>query len=222
MISASSLVRHCRYANVLKAGRATTPAQQASLDAGTRFHAAVEEWLHTGVLPALDDPEVQGWVDMLAAAWSPPLGAEAEVAWGLTLFGYYIDVTEPEPHKYAATSGAPLLTAGRADLAFERHGVLYVVDWKTGRWPVTPAVDNLQVNAAGIALAQKFGATSYVPAIGYVRDGHVEFGDEVPLGSAACERMFNEVVAAAALDELPHPGDWCGRCWERKVCPQAA
>lgn len=223
MISASSLVRHCRYEKVLKSGREVPPDQQAKIDAGTRFHAAVEAWIRDGALPELEnDPEVQGWLDLLASGWIPPVNTECEIAWGLDLAGAYVDVDEPEPHVYVARDGRELLTAGRADVAFDWRGVLYVVDWKTGKWAVTPAASNLQVHAAGIALAQRAGATSYRPAIYYVRDGHFDGGDEVPLNSPAHVAMLAEVREAAFLDDEPHPGDWCGRCWVKRQCPKAA
>lgn len=231
MITASALAPNCAYPRVLKARKQITSEQQAAIDAGVIFHKAVEAWVHTGEQQTVDDLEIQGWLDLLASMWTPPTDAEVEIAWGIAAtwetladgtYGpvTYVgrDVAELEPHVYAEKTGLPLLTAGRADLAFERRGALYVVDWKTGKWPVTPAVDNLQVNAAGIALAQMRGLTSYVPAVYYVRDGHFDEGEEVPLGSAAHAAIFREVYEAATLDDTPRLGTWCNRCWEKKAC----
>lgn len=222
MISASALARNCGYARVLSAARPRPATTVEAADRGTAFHKAIEGWIQHHEYPQVDDLEIQGWIDLLASQWTPDVTAECELAWGLTPDGNYVEVTEPEPHKYVAPLGWPLLTAGRADLAFERRGVLYVVDWKTGKWPVTPAADNLQVNAAGIALAQKYGATSYCPAVYYVRDGAFDEGDDVPLGSREHEQMFEAVKTAALLGDEPRPGPWCSKCWERKQCPEGA
>lgn len=226
MISASALAPNCGYAKVLSAKRPRPATTVEAADRGTMFHAAVEAWVKTGELPALDDLEIQGWLDLLASQWSPSVNAEVEIAWGLRLLEggaafCYVDVDEPEPHKYVARDGGELLTAGRADLAWEEKGVIQVVDWKTGKWPATAAMMNLQVNAAGIALAEKLGAISYAPAIYYARDGAWDLGEEVPVGSAVHHGMLREVIAAALLPPEPRPGDWCSRCWERKACPRA-
>jgi hypothetical protein len=237
VISASALVPHCRHDKaVLSKKRKVTPekaqAQQEAIDGGLAFHKAIEDWILSGKYPLVDDLELQGWIDTLAAQWTPSVDAEAEIAWGLRPDGGYTDVDEPEPHVYVPHGGGQLLTAGRADVAFERRGVLYVIDWKAGKWPAADrlldartmfqdALDNLQVNAAGIALAQRAGATSYVPAIYYVRDGVFDEGDEVPLDSTAHAAMLDQVRAAATLDDEPHPGSWCSRCWSRKQCKEA-
>lgn len=222
MISASALAPNCGYARVLNARREKPPSTAEAAERGTIFHAAVERWVTWRELPVVDDLEIQGWIDLLASLWYPPLDAEVEIAWGLRPDGSYTDVDEPTPHVYVARDGGELLTAGRADLAFDRRGVLYVVDWKTGKWPATPAVMNLQVNAAGLALAARTGAESYQPAIYYVRDGAFDDGDEIAIGSREHARMLDEVRAAALLPPEPRPGPWCERCWERKACPKAA
>lgn len=222
IVSASALVRNCGYARKLDRERPKSANAQVACDRGTVFHRAVEGWLLTGELPVVADLEIQGWLDLLASQWEPPVNAETEIAWGLSPAGGYVVVAEPAPHVYEGVGGAALLTAGRADLAFERRGVLVVVDWKSGKWPTTPAVDNLQVNAAGIALAGRTGATSYQPGIYYARDGFFDLADEVPLGSPAHERIFAEVRTAALLDETPRPGSHCTACWSKRACAHAA
>lgn len=219
MISASALAPNCGFARILSSKRPRPPSTEEAAARGTTFHAAVETWVKTGEFPAVDDLEIQGWLDLLASQWTPPERAEVEVAWGLRPDGTYTDVDEPEPHVYVARDGGELLTAGRADLAFGRAGILHVVDWKTGRWAAAPAVANLQVNAAGLALAERAGLSAYLPMIYYVRDGYPDFGDVVPLGSPARADMFERVREAATLPPEPRPGPWCARCWERKDCP---
>lgn len=219
MISASALAPNCAYAKVLSAKRPRPASTVEAADRGTMFHAAVELWVRGGQLPEVNDLEIQGWLELLASQWWPPVNAEVEVAWGLRLDGTYVDVDEPEPHVYAAKDGSELLTAGRADVAYERRGMLTVIDWKTGKWPVTAATGNLQVNAAGLALAQRVGAVSYQPIVYYVRDGAFDDGDEVY--GRDFELMLAEVRAAATLPLEPRPGSWCDRCWERNVCPKS-
>lgn len=220
MITASALRAHCAYPAVLKRDKRPTPDQQAAMDRGTAFHMAVEQWLKTGEIPVVADMECQGWIDLLAAEWNPPpRGAMTEIAWGLRPDGKYADVLEPEPHVYVARDGGELLTAGRADVAWLHGGVLTVVDLKTGRWPVAPAGENLQVNAAGIALAQVSFTRGYVPAIYYARDGAWDMGERVELDSPEWAQMFEAVRAAALLPPEPRPGEHCAGCWERKRCP---
>jgi hypothetical protein len=146
-----------------------------------------------------------------------------ETAWGLSADGSGVPVDEPQAHVYVPQAGCPaILTAGRSDVSwidFDRD-TLYVVDWKTGKWPVTPAGRNLQINAAGIARANRITAR-YVPGIYYARDGVFDWGEPVELGSLAHAEIFADVKAAALLDETPRPGPHCGNCWERKACTHA-
>lgn len=221
MISASGLAPNCGFAKILSTKRPRPASTVEAADRGTVFHGGVEAWVRTGELPTLDDLEIQGWLDLLASQWLPPVDTEVEIAWGLLPDGAYCDVDEPEPHVYVPRAPHVLLTAGRADAAWQSRGCLYVVDWKTGKWPVTPAASNLQVNAAGIALAARIGAAEYRPGVYYVRDGAWDWGDPVILGSHAHAEMFAQVTEAAMLPPEPRPGAWCSRCWERKACPSA-
>src|SRR5262252_1655424 len=185
MISASALKPNCAYPNVLKKLKQPTPEQQGAIDRGTHFHAAVELWLKGGRLPEVNDAEVQGWIDLLASVWRPlPENAHTEIAWGLSPDGDHVMVAEPRPHCYEAMNGAELLTAGRADVCWitgtvSLGRILTVIDFKTGKWPVPVADENLQVNAAGIALMQRFGCDGYLPGIYYARDGHFDWGDSI-------------------------------------------
>jgi hypothetical protein len=223
VITASGLAPDCGYAKILSASKPRTPEQTASMARGTAFHGLIEAWVKNGRVPETEDMEIQGWVDLMAADWWPVGHTFAEISWGLTMDGGYIDVAEPTPHEYvAALDGkpVPLLTAGRADLAWtDEDGMLRVPDLKTGRWPVTAAVDNLQVNAAGIALAQRLFARGYVPGVYYARDGAWDWGLPVEVGSPAWNASLASVTAAALLPPEPQPGDYCEKCWERKRCP---
>ena len=227
IVSGSALVRHCGHARKLRREKAPTPAQQEAIRDGVLFHAAVEDdpiGLSRGSVPHVDNPEIQGWLDLLAASdqFRPTVNVETEILWGLGFDGQYVQAVETAPHVYEPAPMQPsLLTAGRADIAWERRGCVYVGDWKTGRWPTTPAVDNLQVNAAGMALVGRTGSTSYIPMIYYARDGYWDIGREVIVGTADWMRVFGEVKTAALLDETPRPGPWCSGCWERRACAHA-
>lgn len=227
IVSASALVRHCGFARKLNRERPRTPEQQAAMDRGTKFHAAVEVdpvGMSRGQVPQVDDMEMQGWIDLLASTdeFRPTVNVETEILWGLGFDGQYVAAVETQPHVYDPAPGQPsLLTAGRADIAWERHGCIYVADWKTGKWPTTPAVDNLQVNAAGTALAARTDSASYIPMIYYARDGFWDVGREVVIGSADWMRIFGEVKNAAMLDETPRPGEHCRGCWSKRACAHA-
>jgi hypothetical protein len=222
IVSASALVRHCGHARKLDRERPKSANAQAACDRGTLFHLAVDGWLKTGEFPIVADLEIQGWLDLLACNWVPPVDAVTEIAWGLSLLGDHIDVVEREPHVYVArdVDVSPLLTAGRADVAW-RAEHLVVVDWKTGKYQATPAAMNLQVNAAGIALARRAGMGSYQPRVYYARDGFWDDGPVVVFGTPAYERIFADVRAAALLDETARPGEHCRACWSKKVCEVA-
>jgi hypothetical protein len=153
--------------------------------------------------------------------WQPPSGFEAEVAWGLTPAGNWSAVAEVEPHVYRSSDGAELLTAGRADGVWESNGVLYVLDYKTGKWPVDPARINLQVNAAGMALALRSFCKNYVPGIYYARDGIFDWGDRVEVATRDWQVTFEAVAAAALMDDAPRPGLHCEACWSKGKCPSA-
>lgn len=213
--SASALKHNCAYPNLLKT--TPTPDQQAAMDRGTAFHAAVERWQQTGAVPEVDDLEMQGWIDLLASQWHP-YGKRLEVAWGIGMDGGHIMVAEPRPHVYEPMAGgAPLLTAGRADAVWiDGDNVLWCADWKTGVWAVEPAATNLQANAAGLALARRWDARAFVPGIYYARDGIFDWGDPVEMGSEAAAEAFAAVKAAAELPPKAIPGDHCASCWEKR------
>lgn len=213
--SASALKKHCAHANVLSQLRKPSANSQIAMDKGTAFHAAVETWIKTGELPNIADDEVRGWFEMFAAQWTPPRGCLVEVAWGLTPEMRYCEVEEPEPHKYVRKGGGPLLTAGRSDIVRYNgrgNGVL-IADWKTGKWAVSDAKENLQLAAAGISFCDLFGEAWYGPAIYYARDAVWDNG-----GCVFAQDAIEPVRAAALLDGSPVLGDHCENCWERKNC----
>jgi hypothetical protein len=228
MTSASALKRNCGYVRLLQALPPRTAAEhqkeankKAAAGRGTVFHEAVEAWAKTGTSVPVDDPEIQGWLDLLAFQWAPPPGFMAELAWGLTPEGGHCEVDEPEPHKYQRRGEGGLLTAGRTDGAWIVDDILWLVDWKTGTWPVETPTTNLQVSAACLALAQRFSCRAYIPAIYYTRDGVWDWGEEITRDSDEWRERMADVMTAALLGDTPRPGDHCGNCWERRRCQHA-
>jgi hypothetical protein len=218
MWTASRLSRFCAHANVLSEMH-PKKTRDAAAAKGKTFHAALEEWFKTGAIPSVDDDDVRAWLQiMVDNGWAWPDGCEVETCWGLDTFGHFNAVEETEPHVYRSLAGDDLLTAGRADCAWVHNGLLVVADWKTGRSDAPHADENLQLGAAGIALAGKWKARGYIPTLYYAREGRWQPGNEVIAGTPEWAAMFDAVRDAARLDENPHPGPHCGSCWEKKNC----
>lgn len=226
MISASALKAHCAYPNVLSKLHPPSANSQAAMDKGTLFHSAVELWAKGGALPDVHDDEVRGWLELLAMTWGPNDGMRFEWALGLGVGGAWVDVIELEPHVYGVRGSefpAELLTAGRADLVLliEREDgrrIAHVRDWKTGKYAVTPAPQNLQLTALALAAADALQADGFVREIYYARDGYLD-ADPGPimLDSPEAAEAWEMVERAAKLDETPRPGEWCEPCWERRM-----
>lgn len=224
MWTASRLSRLCAHHHQL-AELNPRPTRDAAAAKGKAFHAALEDWLTTGRIPVMADNDVTAWLLTMAEnGWAWPDGVELEKAWGLSHWATFVAVEEKPPgsHTYVALDGEPLMTAGRADALWMTGDVLVVVDWKTGRTAAPPAHVNLQVNAAGLAMAQRWKARAYVPGIYYAREGRWDMGDEVEYGTDDWYAMKLNVETAAELDDQPHPGPHCSDCWERKNCSEAA
>lgn len=242
MITASALKRNCGYPRALSRIAPTTAKERdartrrdAAADKGTMFHDAIQAWARPGTtFPEVADDEVRGWLEMLAMHWSPKPGMLFELAVGLREDGSGVLCDEPEPHVYVPReAGAPLLTAGRADVVSSwmltvlgaRMHLVVVRDWKTGKWPVDPPARNLQTTALAIAACSLARADGFMREIYYARDGHMD-ADEWPVLAGSPEYMaaVAEVAGAALLDETPRPGPHCDGCWEKRMkrCSQAA
>lgn len=229
MKTASQLKRNCAYPIVLDAKRKVTPEQQAAKDAGTSFHELVRMKLEHGADVSSENPEIQSWLDMFDVYWAeqksarrPDVVVECEVPWGLSPDGRYVEVTEPQPHIYVPVrDGDELLTAGRIDLVIRSPLLVLAIDYKTGKWPSPPADENLQANAAGLALTRKYGTQGYAAGIYSIRDGGpLDRGLPVVVNGAEWERRFEAVREAAQLPLTPIPGEHCASCWNRRDCPE--
>lgn len=218
----SKLSRFCAHSHVL-ADINPRPTREKAAKRGNIFHAALVDWYSLGRPPLTDDDEINGWLGtMIDHGWAWPDGCELEVLWGLSKWGTFVPVKETAPHVYESLDGEDLLTAGRADIDWPANeydmAPLVVCDWKTGRTLAPPASDNLQVNAAGLALSQKWKTPGYQPCIYYAREGRWDIGMPVYAGTEEWAAALRAVRDAAALDDQPHPGSHCSDCWERKNC----
>lgn len=224
MWTASKLSRFCAHHHLLS-DLNPRPTRDAAAKKGRAFDAALQAWYERGIVPTMpEDDDVTSWLaTMVEHGWAWPDGCELQHAWGMSKWGTYVAVEETAPasHVYRALDGEDLLTAGRLDIDWMADDLLVVIDWKSGRSLVPPARVNLQVNAAGIANAQRWKARGYVPGIYYAREGRWDMGDPVEMGSDDWEARFEDIRQAASLDDQPHPGDHCGDCFERKNCSAA-
>ncbi len=234
--SSDHLKRNCGYPRLLGKIAPTTAKERdararrdAAGEKGTIFHAAVELWSSGGALPQVHDPEVQGWLDLLATTWAPAPGTLFEVSAGLRWDGTGVLCDEPQPHVYVARDGSRLATAGRADVAYSAiegdHHIVVIRDWKTGKWPVDAPARNLQTTALALAMCAIVGADGWRREIYYVRDGYLDADEAtVMVGSPADGEALAEVLEAAALDDTPRPGPHCDGCWEKRMkrCAHAA
>ena len=114
------------------------------------------------------------------------------------------------------------MTAGRADhMAWcfvDSLRVARVRDYKTGKYPVAPVRQNLQVTALALAAASMLQCDGFIREIYYARDGYLDADDEpVMLDSEEAADAWAMVEAAAKLDEAPRPGSWCEPCWDRRT-----
>lgn len=224
MWTASKLSRECAHHHVLSELH-PRPTRDKAAAKGNQFHAALADWHRAGVAHEQKNGDVNTWLDtMIKHGWDWPQGAEVEIAWGLSKWGTFVPVEEkPEgSHNYVALDGEPLLTAGRADACWpipdDAEHLIASCDWKTGG-TLAPARVNLQANAAGMALCQRWKSPGYVPLIYYAREARWDVGELVRLDSAEWMEMLGDIRDAAALDDQPHPGPHCSDCWERKNCP---
>lgn len=228
LISASGLARNCRHwKDVLEKLREKPATVQAAADEGTRFGKLVEGWL-TGKPPAepeeKDDP--WHWYENMRASWTPPVGVTCEVPLGLNHRGEFVDVMEPAPHHYVAFSGEPIITAGRADLAWSREvspgGLVLacVGDLKRSAWRYGYPGQHPQLMALGLAYAAKVRARWLFLGLYDARDVAWEWSDVIDLRVEG-PTMLQEIREMAAMDSEPHPGEWCGDCWEQRSCKAA-
>jgi len=221
--SASSLQHNCAYPNVLSKLVPKSASNKKACDKGSLFHQSVYEWSrHPEWQAAPDtlDAEVNGWLKALADQWAPSPEEFFELALGIDVTGAFVPVEETEPHVYApqVKLRAPLLTAGRADVAACHAGVVVVRDWKTGRHANMDVRQSLQLTALAFAAASMFSVDAFVRELYWTRDGRT-YADAEPiaLDSEAAADAWAMLEKAARLDEKPHPGEHCSQCWESRL-----
>lgn len=221
VISASALNPHCGMARVLRMARTPNESQARAMKRGDAIHAILAEMAH-GVDPGEGSGNARTALALFEIAGVPHRpGVFVEMPVGLTVTGRYVAVEETEPHVYAAIEPGQLLTAGRLDVAWvEMRGDLSVAvvrDYKTGRHATTPAIDNVQVGALGLAFADRCGADAI--DIGLAYTWGLDSTGTIPLDSPEAARIWDRVSTAARMDETPRPGPWCEDCWEIRECP---
>lgn len=218
-ISCSGLKRHCRHDKIISAQHESHPNAVTGQREGNEFGKYVENWAN-GVGNAKPNPETDAWrwYVYMRDTWPMPAGTRSEVILGLDSAGDYVEVAEPEPHKYERVDGSSdLLTAGRADLCWTRGVVAYVGDLKRSAWRYGEPLRHPQLMALGLAFASKRKLHFLRVGLYDARDGAWEWGEAVDLREDGVY-MLAEIRTMATMDDEPHPGPHCGGCYERRLC----
>jgi hypothetical protein len=244
IVSASGL-RRCGWGRVLKSRKPRSRNADYAAGRGTTFHGSVERWKNDGAPPSdLEDQEIQGWVDLLAANWAPSPSMHLEMAVGLGVNFEYVEVVEVAPHVYLpksmgvtsemwaaagddkraewlATAATILLTAGRADVIDVQGRWLDLLDWKTGVYPPEQPSTSLQLWGLAGAAARKFKSALVRVGYYYPRDGAFDRTSWVVVGGREWDERMADVEQAAMVGDRPVPGANCIGCWERRECEYA-
>ncbi|HEY0869913.1 MAG TPA: PD-(D/E)XK nuclease family protein [Acidothermaceae bacterium] len=215
---------------------------------GASVHAALAGWWR---LPRASRT-ADGAEGQLDAAWvsqgyRDPVQADGWLARGRAMVRRYVATLDPdrEPLGVERTLGArtpKLALAGRLDRLDDRDGQLVVVDYKTGRRPLT--VDDARGSLALALYAVAASATLRRPCVRvelhHIPTGAIHAfdhtGESLARQVRRAEEIADEAVAAtAALGAVaattavpasdafpPHPGAQCGTCDFRAHCPEGA
>ena len=109
------------------------------------------------------------------------------------------------------TEGTPDLVAGPLT-----NGVMLVVDWKSGRKEnVEEAATNLQLIAYGLATC---GGRPFQCVLVFLDGNKAADQWSAVFEPDELQRLLERVIAAAARDPIPHPGDHCTSCYQRRYC----
>jgi RecB family exonuclease len=210
---------------------------------GASVHAALAGWWR---LPRAGRT-ADGAAGLLGAAWSAqgyrdPAQSDGWLARGRAIVRRYVATLDPdrEPLGVERTLGArtgSLALSGRLDRLDDRDGQLVVVDYKTGRRPLT--VDDARGSLALALYAIAAAATLRRPCLRvelhHVPTGAVHAFDHSDESLARqlrrAEQIADEAASATAAlsapDALdardpfpPRPGAQCGSCDFRAHCPE--
>lgn len=216
--SKAGLLSACQWWATPGAEWATTTSDAA--DRGTRFHAAIADYVATGDMFARVDEDVEAML-VSARTWVEHFGREklaAEVALAWDPVTDTAERIETTGRDYSAGKGR---LCGTADLvAVSKHTkVGYIADWKTG----DGSNAGPQLRALALMLARAEGLDSVtVDALEVSAEGvrHVctETLDAFALAAVAGE--LAEALAAVPTAK-PAPGVHCGEmyCPARATCP---
>lgn len=137
------------------------------------------------------------------------------------------DVIGVEVTLSLATGDPPVvISSGTTDvLARDRKdGVLTIIDHKTGRPErVTPARDNLQLHAYGLAAAFQYDEAAYRVVVHHVVDGKAWLAEPCDVSEEGLWAMFERIKAAVTVGSAEpaeaYRGSHCDMCFQQSHCP---
>lgn len=186
------------------------------------FHAkcagAPEAFRLIGALSHAERDEIAEWkapADALVNGWCvlDYASAAKELEVGLDHFGMYTDTEE----------GA--LTWGHLDFAWVREldglRVAFVGDIKKSVWTTPEGPDSLQLQAYGMAFAQKTECQAYCTGIWAAKEGKWLWStDIVLLDGPVGQDIWQRIAHAAGNTGEASTGRHCDSCFARLHCPE--
>ena len=173
------------------------PEQGDAAERGTKIHAEIAAHLKHG--DKCKSPEAMAasvWIDHEAIG-------EQRVEQATSL----VDSESME----IVTEGTPDLVCGP-----DSNGTILVVDWKTGSPDNVPEPDdNLQLIAYGLAVCDGNPFRCALVFLGWDKVKALWSRTFEPNEHPA---LFARVKAAATKEPIPHPGEHCGSCYQRRYC----
>jgi putative RecB family exonuclease len=212
---------------------------------GASVHNAMAGWwrlpLAGRTVAAAGDLLDAGWIDQGYASDAQSAQCRHSARAMVERYAATLDPAT-EPLGVERTVGArteQIVLSGRIDRLDERRGgVLAVVDYKTGRRPLTgdDARTSMPLALYALAAARMFHAvcrlvelhhlpTGTVAAWEHSEEGigrHVRRAESIAAECAGADERFRAGLPAAEVDGVfpPRPGPACGWCDYRSLCPE--
>jgi len=198
MIRPSMLTRaeKCGYAPVLAE---QYPEQGDAAERGTAIHAEIANYLIHGLIHGDQrvSPESIAATEWLDLETTGQIAVEKHVS--------LVDIISMET-----------ITEGTPDVIVTNSNEVVVVDWKTGRSEnVADVDDNLQLIAYGLATCNGAPFRCVLVFLDGDKDDARWSRTFEPAEHAA---LLARVKAAATREPIPHPGEHCGSCYQRRYC----